>query len=123
MASAEISSLDDDWVAPFGGDGEDSRSLAPFASTPDARIVEMIELSGVGEDDVVADLGAGDGIVLQLVWKHSRAKKAVGYEINKELVETARDNLQIAGCPSAYTIEDCDVMEVDMSQFTVIFTW
>lgn len=83
----------------------------------------MIELANVNENDIVADLGAGDGIVLKLVWKHAKAMKAVGYEINKELVDEARSNLQEAGCPSAYSIEDIDVMDVDMTQFTVIFTW
>lgn len=83
----------------------------------------MFLLSQVNENDIVADLGAGDGIVLKLVWKYSKAKKAVGYEINKELVEEARNNLRESGCPSSYLIEDCDVMSVDISSFTVIFTW
>jgi predicted RNA methylase len=71
----------------------------------------------------VVDLGAGDGKVLCLAWHHSKAQKATGYEINDELVETARQKLIDEGCPKTYTIVNADVMEADLSDFSVIFTW
>ena len=143
---------EEEWAAPFGGDGEDSRSLAPFATTPDARIEEMIRLARVTVDDVVADLGAGDGAVLCLVWRHAKAKTGVGFEINDELVKMAKKRLAEEGCPamvgawnaaassgegdadcgencrgalpSGYTIVNEDVLEeADLSRFTVVFTW
>ena len=40
---------------------------------------------------------AGDGSVLGLVWTHAKAKRAVGFEINDDLVETARQRLVSVG--------------------------
>jgi protein-L-isoaspartate O-methyltransferase len=122
----ERRSLDDDeeeWRAPFGNDGEDDRSLAPFATTPPARIVEMIQMAKVGKEDVVCDLGAGDGSVLSLCWEHCKASRAIGFEINNDLVQTAQQTLRDVGCPASYSIVNQDVMTVDLSPFTVIFTW
>ena len=114
---------EDEWTAPFGGDGEDSRSLAPFATTPDARIKEMIALAKVKETDTVVDLGAGDGRVLCHIWHHAKAKEAIGFEINKDLVSSAKTRLREEKCPENYRIINQDVTEVDLSPFSVIFAW
>lgn len=113
----------EEWSAPFAGDGVDDRSLAPFATTPDARIKEMLRLAQVTSDDTVVDLGAGDGKVLCLAWHHSKAQRGTGYEINDELVEVARQKLVEEGCPETYTIVNEDVIEADLSDFSVVFTW
>jgi cyclopropane fatty-acyl-phospholipid synthase-like methyltransferase len=113
----------EEWCAPFGGDGVDGRSMAPFATTPDARIEEMLKLAHVTSDDSLVDLGAGDGIVLCLAWRHVKAQRGTGYEINDDLVEKARQKLHEEGCPETYTIVNADVMEADLSTFSVVFTW
>jgi 16S rRNA A1518/A1519 N6-dimethyltransferase RsmA/KsgA/DIM1 with predicted DNA glycosylase/AP lyase activity len=115
--------MSDEWTAPFGGDGLDSRSMAPFATTPEARIEEMISLAHVGSKDCVVDLGSGDGSVLSILWRQAKVQSAVGFEINADLVEIARERLKKEGCPGSYVITNEDVMEVDLSTFTVIFTW
>ena len=63
-----------EWVAPFSADSEDPRSLAPFHSTPDARIEEMIRLANVGQNDCACDLGCGDGSVLAILWRIAQCK-------------------------------------------------
>ena len=114
----------DAWRPPFCGDGEDDRSMAPFATTPEARILEMINIARVGTGDVVCDLGAGDGSVLASVWEHAKACSGTGFEINKELVTQAQKTLNDRGCPTnSYRIVNQDIMEVDLSPFTVIFVW
>ena len=126
MAASTVESEDgtDAWQAPFCGDCEDERSMAPFATTPDARILEMIEMAAVSSGDVVCDLGAGDGRVLALVWKHAKAKGGTGFEINADLVETAQQTLRDSGAPAdTYAIVNADVMEVDLSPFSVVFCW
>ena len=55
------------------GDGEDERSMAPFATTPDIRILEMIRMAKVTTEDVVADLGAG----IACPQTHQQAERAV----------------------------------------------
>ena len=57
------------------------------------------------------------------IWHHSQAKKAVGFEINEDLVSQARKRLQQENCPNTYVITNQDVMEVDLSPFSVVFAW
>ena len=43
---------------------QDNDSLAPFVPTPQDVVNRMLELAGVTEDDVVYDLGCGDGRIV-----------------------------------------------------------
>ena len=48
---------------PATAESDDSRSLAPFESTPLARVEEAARLANIVSSDVVVDLGCGDGRV------------------------------------------------------------
>jgi len=50
----------------------------------------MLRLAQVGPDDVVYDLGAGDGRIAIMAVEEFKAKKAVGIEIRSDLVQIAR---------------------------------
>lgn len=56
------------------------RSAAPFVPTFKKKCRRMLEMAEVSEDDVVMDLGSGDGRLLFLATK--KARKVVGIEIN-----------------------------------------
>jgi len=58
----------------------------------------MLEVARVGPDDIVYDLGCGDGRILITAVEGFRAKEAVGYEIREDvyrraLEEVAKANL------------------------------
>lgn len=63
-------------------------SGAPFVPTADPVARKMIELSGVKKDQIVYDLGSGDGKLLYLAAKEGA--RAIGIEINPILVFYAR---------------------------------
>lgn len=65
---------------------------APFVPTRTKWIDDALKMAGVGADDVVVDLGSGNGAVLRSAIKHG-AKRAVGYEINPLLVLWSRIRL------------------------------
>lgn len=62
---------------------------APFVPTRKRWIKEALDLAEVGKDDVVVDLGSGDGVVLREAIKRG-AERVVGYEINPLLVAWSR---------------------------------
>jgi cyclopropane fatty-acyl-phospholipid synthase-like methyltransferase len=71
-------------------------SLAPFVPTPMEIVDRMLQLAGVGPDDVVYDLGSGDGrIVIQAA--RQLGARGVGVDIDAALVERARANARAAG--------------------------
>jgi len=74
-------------------------SLAPFVSSSMDNVRSMLELAGVRADDVVYDLGSGDGRIVIAAVRDFEAKRAVGIEqredlVNKACSEIRRQNLE-----------------------------
>ena len=97
----------------------DPRSVAPFVPTPWHVIDRMLLEAGVTEDDIVFDLGSGDGRILLRAAKDLGAH-GVGYEINPDLVEEARSAVDAAGVSEQVEIRQGDMFEADLSQATVV---
>jgi ribosomal protein L11 methylase PrmA len=79
----------------------------------------MLELANVQKKDLIYDLGSGDGrIVIAAAKKYGC--RAVGYEIDRDLVESSRENVGKAGVERLVTIEQKDVFTADLSKADVI---
>jgi tRNA A58 N-methylase Trm61 len=91
----------------------------PFVVTPPEVVDAMLELAEVKKDDVVYDLGCGDGRILIAAAKKYGCR-AVGYDLQPELVSQARDNAQAAGVADLVTIHRQDIFEVDLKDATVV---
>jgi ribosomal protein L11 methylase PrmA len=90
-----------------------------FVPTPHDIVEKMLEMAKVQKDDVIYDLGCGDGrIVVQAAKK--RGCRGVGYEIVPELAQKARDNAKENGVSKLVTIREEDLFEADMSEATVL---
>lgn len=113
----------EEWTAPFAPheDG-DPRSLAPSVSTPLLRVQEGVDLARITAADVVCDLGCGDAAMLLHLHALTGAR-CVGYEINSEQLEVARAAVAAAGVGDRVSVEDRDLLSVDLARFTVIFTF
>jgi len=96
----------------------DSRKVVPFVPTPQAVVDKMIELAGVKKGDVVYDLGSGDGRIVIAAAK--KGAKAVGFEIDPELVGTARANIKKARVEERAEIRNEDILTADLSSASVI---
>lgn len=97
----------------------DPRSVAPFVPAPWHVVDKMLTLVEVAEDDVVYDLGSGDGRILVRAAKGFGAK-GVGLEINPALVEDARQAIEAANVQDRVKIVQQDIFEADLSPATVV---
>jgi SAM-dependent methyltransferase len=96
----------------------ESKKIVPFVPTPENVVDKMIELAGVKKGDVVYDLGSGDGrIVIAAAQKGARA---VGFEIDPDLVAESRANIQKAGVQESAEIRNQDILTVDLSGASVV---
>lgn len=93
-----------------------------FISTPDPVLDRMLELAEIRPDDVVYDLGCGDGKIVIAAAKR-RGVKAVGVEIDPKLVEQARQNAKANGVEHLVTIRQGDIFETDFSDATVVMMY
>ena len=90
-----------------------------FITTPDQIVDRMLELAEVRPDDVVYDLGCGDGrIVIAAARKYGC--KAVGIEIDPKVVELAKENVKKAHVEHLVVIRQGDVFEEDFRDATVV---
>ena len=122
---APMAADQEEWMPfPATAESDDSRSLAPFESTPLARVEEAARLANIASSDVVVDLGCGDARLLLHLHAITGAK-CVGYEIDPALVEAARAAVKCASASarSSVAIHDQDLRDADLSQATVIFSW
>lgn len=87
--------------------------------TPDALVTRMLRAAKTTRDDIVYDLGAGDGRIPIAAAKEFGAK-AVGIEYDRELAALARRNAKRAGVADRVTILQGDIFKEDFSGATVI---
>src|SRR5688572_27883967 len=66
-----------------------------WVPTPQIVVDKMLDMAEVTKDDLVMDLGSGDGRLVITAAK--RGARAVGVEYNPDLVELSRRNAQQEG--------------------------
>jgi outer membrane protein assembly factor BamB len=92
---------------------------AIFVPTPQDVVEKMLALAEVKKDDVVADLGCGDGrIVITAAKKYGC--QAIGYDLDEECVRMSRDATKQAGLERLVRIEHGDLFDVDLSRVSVV---
>lgn len=96
----------------------ENKKIVPFVPTPQDVVDKMIELAGVKKGDTVYDLGSGDGRIVITAAK--KGAKAVGFEIDGDLVKESRENIQKAGMQNSAEIRQQDILTVDLSAASVI---
>lgn len=87
--------------------------------TPTGLADQLLKAADVQPDDLVYDLGAGDGKIAILAAKQFKAT-AVGIEFNPDMAEYARKNAQRAGVSDKVTIVTGDIFKEDFSKATVV---
>jgi SAM-dependent methyltransferase len=92
----------------------------PFLVTPLEVIDHMLGLARVGPDDVVYDLGSGDGRIVISAVKDFGARRAVGVEIDSTLVAKSRHYAQQAGVADRVSFVEQDFFQADFSSATVV---
>ena len=98
---------------------QNQRSLAPFVPTPQDVVDRMLTLAGVTEDDVVYDLGCGDGRIVITAAERFGAR-GVGVDIDPQRIAESNANAERAGVQHLVRFIEQDAMQVDVSEATVV---
>ncbi len=89
-----------------------------WVPTPADVVERMLDLAGVTPNDVVMDLGSGDG--RNIIAAAKRGARAIGVEYNPDLVELSRQHARDAGVADKATFVQGDMYKADISQATVL---
>jgi precorrin-6B methylase 2 len=95
------------------------RSLAPYVPTPQTIVDRMLALAEVTKDDVVYDLGCGDGRIPITAAKKYGAR-AVGVDIDPDRIRESEANAKAAGVEHLVKFVIQDATTVDVSPATVV---
>ncbi len=90
-----------------------------WVPTPDEVVDRMLRMAQVGPNDLVFDLGAGDGKIAIAAAKKFGAR-SVGIEYNPEMARYAQGNVEKAGVTGKARIVNGDIFATDFTQATVI---
>jgi ubiquinone/menaquinone biosynthesis C-methylase UbiE len=90
-----------------------------FVPTPDRVVEEMLRVADIRGDDLIYDLGCGDGrIVIQAARKVG--SRGVGIDIDPQRIKESRQNASKAGVDHLVQFHEQDLFQADFSEATVV---
>ena len=90
-----------------------------YVPTPQPVVEAMLDLAQVGPDDVLYDLGSGDGRIPVTAAKEFGIR-AVGIDINPVRIREANANAEEAGVTDKVTFIEGDLFEANISEASVV---
>lgn len=91
----------------------------PYVPTPWPIVDEFLKMADIGKDDIVYDLGSGDGRLVITAAKRYGAR-GVGIEIQPQLVELANKQAKEAGVAERVSFRAADLFQSDYREASVI---
>jgi protein-L-isoaspartate O-methyltransferase len=98
---------------------EEYKYSIPYVPTPQPVVDAMLKLANVGKNDLIYDLGSGDGRI-PITAAQRYGARGVGIEIDPELVREANQNAKTAGVSDRVQFRQQDLFQTDMSEATVV---
>lgn len=109
-------------LAPLAATAKEDLPTVPYVPTPQEVVDKMIDMARVGKNDVVYDLGCGDGRIVITAAKE-RGARGVGIDLNPERIREANENLQKSGVGERVRFVQGDLFKSDFSEATVVMLY
>lgn len=106
--------------SPRLGWGDVPYSVAPYVPTPYSVVKNMLKLAHVGPDDIVYDLGCGDGRILFVAVEDFGVRRAVGYDLNPTMCRSVRMKVKEKGLGSRIEVVNGNFFLADVSPASVV---
>jgi SAM-dependent methyltransferase len=110
-------------LAASGACGQQSKPSkepdVPYVPTTEQAVDAMLKLAGVNKNDIVYDLGCGDGRIVVAAARDYGAR-GVGIDINPVRIKEARENAAKAKVEHLVRFEENDLFVADYHEATVV---
>jgi hypothetical protein len=95
------------------------RTDVPYVPTADIVVDEMLKIASVTSEDILYDLGSGDGrIVITAAQKYGT--RGVGIDIDPQRIVESNANAEKAGVTDKVTFRQQDLFQADFSEASVV---
>jgi SAM-dependent methyltransferase len=110
--------------AAAASESVDAAGAAPaldiiYVPTPQKVVDKMLEVAKVTKNDVVYDLGCGDGRIVVSAAKKLGAR-GFGFDLDPQRIKEANENVKAAGVSSLVSLKQENVFSIDLSPATVV---
>jgi SAM-dependent methyltransferase len=92
----------------------------PYVPTPQNVVDEMLTLANVTKNDVVYDLGCGDGRLVITAVKKFGAKRGFGVDIDPQRITESNENAKTAGVTDRVSFAVQDLFQTDLKEASVV---
>src|ERR671914_2811164 len=92
------------------------------ASSPES-VERMLTLAELRDDDVVVDLGSGDGLIPLTAARMNPRLRGLGVDIDPKLVEQSNERARSEGVADRVRFEHRNAFDADLREATVVTMW
>ncbi len=94
-----------------------------FAASSPESVERMLTLAHLRDDDVVVDLGSGNGLIPLTAARMNPRLRGRGVEIDSKLVEESNQRARSEGVADRVRFEHRNAFDVDLRDATVVTMW
>jgi ubiquinone/menaquinone biosynthesis C-methylase UbiE len=98
------------------------KKLVPYVPTGPQTVAAMLKLAGVEKDDLLFDLGCGDGRIVITAAKEF-GTHGIGVDIDPERIKDARRNAKAEGVTNLVEFRQADLFDTDVRKATVVMLY
>ena len=99
--------------------GETREPDVHYVPTPTDVVAKMLDMADVGGDDIVYDLGCGDGRIV-ISAARERGARGIGIDIDPARIAESRENAEKAGVTDRVEFLEQDLFTTDLGDATVV---
>lgn len=97
--------------------------FSPYVPTDQANVRRMLTLAGLRDDDVVVDLGSGDGRIVLTAARMNKKLRGWGVDIDEKLVRDSNAAARARGVADRVQFFHRNAFDADLREATVIAMW
>lgn len=105
--------------AEYTAEYTDVRRDVPYVPTPEEVVQEMLRMAGVTREDLVYDLGCGDGRIV-ITAARDLGARGVGVDIDPQRIRESVENAERAGVGDRVAFMQEDLFRIDFSEASVL---
>ena len=94
-----------------------------FVPSNPENVERMLTLAELRDDDVVLDLGSGDGLIPLTAARMNPRLRGLGVDIDAKLVQQSNDRARREGVADRVRFEHRNAFDADLSEATVVTMW
>jgi SAM-dependent methyltransferase len=106
-------------VLVSGVEAQQKEPEVPYVPTPEEVVMEMLKMARVGKNDILYDLGCGDGRIVITAAKKFGCR-GVGIDIDPQRIRESQSNAIEAGVSDKVQFMEMDLFEAKISEATVV---